>query len=177
MAVPVRRRDGGQAQAPARWEPLRELEELTDQMGQLMGGVLPASLADVNAFRPPVDIEETEDAWIVEAEVPGAAREDVDVETREGEIHISGEIKERERTGILRRRTRRVGRFELRVVLPGQIDAENVDAKLDDGILRVRIPKSERSRPRRVQVGSSSGSESAPGSGSQATADAESAST
>ena len=67
---------------------------------------------------PPVDVEETEDAWIVEAELPGVDKKDVDVQVRDSELTITGEIKERERKGILRRRTRRVGEFEFRVALP-----------------------------------------------------------
>jgi HSP20 family protein len=54
-------------------------------------------------FVPLVDIEETEDAWIVEADLPGVKLEDVNVEVRGSELAISGEIKERRREGILRR--------------------------------------------------------------------------
>ena len=97
---------------------------------------------------PAVDIEETDDAWLVEAEVPGVRKEDVNVEVRGSELSISGEIKERERKGILRRRTRRTGRFDYRVTLPGEADPEGIDASLDDGVLTVRVPKPERTRPR-----------------------------
>jgi HSP20 family protein len=65
---------------------------------------------------------------------------------------VSGEIKERERVGLLRRRTRRTGEFELRVTLPGRVDAGEVEANLDDGVLTVRIPKPEDARPERVEV-------------------------
>jgi HSP20 family protein len=101
---------------------------------------------------PAVDVEETDDAWIVEAEVPGVGRDNVNVELRDSELVISGETKERERSGILRRRTRRTGRFEYRVILPGQPDPDAVEATLDDGMLTVRVPKAEQARPRRVQV-------------------------
>jgi HSP20 family protein len=107
-----------------------------------------------------VDIEETEDAWIVEAEVPGVNSEDVDVEVRDSEIAITGDIKERERSGILRRKTRRVGRFEFRVTLPGQTDPEKVQAGLDNGVLTVRIPKPEVARPHHVEVRSGNGTQS-----------------
>jgi HSP20 family protein len=68
------------------------------------------------------------------------------------ELTISGEIKERERKGVLRKKTRRVGRFEYRVVLPDEVDAEKVDAKLNDGVLTVRAPKAERAQRRRIEV-------------------------
>jgi HSP20 family protein len=101
---------------------------------------------------PAVDIEETEDGWVVEAELPGVDKKDVNVELRDSELVITGDIKERERTGILRRRTRRKGRFEYRVTLPGDADADGVDASLHDGVLTLRVPKSERAKPRRIDV-------------------------
>jgi HSP20 family protein len=99
-----------------------------------------------------VDIEETEDAWVVEAELPGVKKKDVNVEMRGPELIISGEVKERERKGILRRRTRRTGRFDYRVMLPGEAEPEGIDASLHDGVLTVRVPKPERTRPRRIEV-------------------------
>jgi HSP20 family protein len=150
MALPVRRRDTA-PQPVLRWDPFRELESLQEQLSQLMqrsgpdgNGAMP--------FVPLVDIEETEDAWIVEAEVPGVKPEDVNVELRGSELAISGEIKEREREGILRRRTRRTGEFDYHITLPGDADAENIEAQLRDGILTVRIPKPEQQRPRRIDV-------------------------
>lgn len=105
-----------------------------------------------SAWTPPVDVIETDDAWIVEAELPGVDRDDVTVEVRDSELSISGEIKEREREGILRRRRRRVGAFDFQVTLPGQADTEHVEATLRDGVLRVRVPKPDQARPRRIEV-------------------------
>jgi len=150
MALPVRRRDAA-PQPVSRWDPLRELEGLQDRLTQL----LQRDAADGNGgmpFVPLVDIEETEDAWIVEAEVPGVKPEDVTVEVRGAELAISGEIKERQREGILRRRTRKTGEFDYHITLPGDADAERIEATLQDGILTVRIPKPEQERPRRIDV-------------------------
>ena len=159
MAVPVRQRDDNRQQAQQqlrRRDPMRDIEEFQQQMGHLMESLIPGgALGDVMAWVPPVDIEETEDAWLVEAELPGVSRDDVDVEVRGGELRISGEVKEKERTGILRRKTRRVGRFEYRVVLPGQADVDGIDARMDGGVLTVHIPKSDQARPRRIDVKSS----------------------
>jgi HSP20 family protein len=149
MALPVRRRDAA-PQPIRRWDPDRELEGLQEQLVQLMQRT---SDDDGGApFIPLVDIEETEDAWIVEAEVPGVKPEDVQVEVRGSELAISGEIKEREREGILRRRTRKTGEFDYHITLPGDADAENIEAELRDGVLTVRIPKPEQERPRRIDV-------------------------
>jgi HSP20 family protein len=75
-----------------------------------------------------VDIEETDEAFVVEAELPGVKREDVTVELQGNELTIHGEVKERERTGVPRRQTRRIGQFDYRVALPGEVDTENVKA-------------------------------------------------
>jgi HSP20 family protein len=139
--------------AAERWDPLRELDDLHTRMEQLIQGVW-SGIGDGDGapWVPAVDIEETDDALLVEAEVPGVDRDDVDVELRDSELTVSGEIKEREKRGILRRRTRPRGRFEFRVTLPGGTDPERVEATLDKGVLTVRIPKSDQSRPRRIDL-------------------------
>src|SRR3977135_4013305 len=160
MTQALRRRETSPHRA-GQWGPLSELEELQDRTVQLLenvwsGGGLAGVLADPRLWTPLVDIEETDDAWIVEAEVPGVRRKDVNVEVRDSEVVISGEIKERERKGIIRRRTRRTGAFEYRVTLPGRTDADKVEAKVGDGVLTGRITRSEPGRPQRGEVKSGS---------------------
>jgi HSP20 family protein len=156
MAVLNKRRPSapqtGSAQPIMRWAPFTELEELQQRMGRLMESALTGAGAEALPWTPPVDIEETDDAWIVEAELPGVDRDDVHIEATDNELVINGDITERERSGILRRKTRRVGRFEFRVGLPGNVDAEKVDATLRDGVLTVRVPKSEQARRREIEV-------------------------
>ena len=89
---------------------------------------------------------------MIEAELPGVKEKDVNIELVGNELAISGETKERERKGVLRRQTRRTGRFEYRVTLPDHLDAEEIDAKLADGVLTVRVPKSERAQRRKIEV-------------------------
>jgi HSP20 family protein len=74
------------------------------------------------------------------------------VEVDEGELTIRGAIVERERKGILRRRTRRVGEFEYTVTLPGLSGDVEPQARLHHGVLEVRVPKPEQSRPRQIQI-------------------------
>jgi len=136
-----------------------EIELMSERMRRMLdqsfaGLGLPSLLADPTGWAPPVDIEEHDDAYVVEAELPGVQRKDVNIELVGSELTISGEIKEREREGILRKRTRRVGRFEYRVVLPDQVDADGIDAKLNNGVLTVRVPKAERAQRRRIEIGS-----------------------
>lgn len=148
MALPVQRR--GELQT---WNPFRELDDLHERMARL----LETSLGDVRAnaltgWAPAVDIEETDEAFVVEAELPGVKREDVTVELRQNELTIHGEVKERERKGVLRRQTRRTGQFDYRVVLPSEVDAEHVEASLSEGVLRVQVRKAQQATPRRIEI-------------------------
>jgi HSP20 family protein len=153
MALPVRRTTTVSPHPLQRLEPFRELEQLQEHMDRLMQTAWsPLGTGNGGIWMPITDIEETEDAWIIEAEVPGVDRKDVNVELRDSELIISGEIKEKERKGILRRQTRRTGQFEYRVMLPGQSDAEHIEANLHDGVLTVRVPKTEQAKPRRIEV-------------------------
>ncbi|MDX6413069.1 MAG: hypothetical protein QOH23_479, partial [Gaiellaceae bacterium] len=140
--------------------PLHDIEQVATRMRHMLEetiGGLPSTITDLASWAPPVDIEETDEAFIVEAEVPGVKKKDMNIELMGNELTISGEIKERERTGILRRRARKVGNFFYRVVLPENVDAETMDADLHDGVLTVRIPKSQRAQRRRIEAQSRNG--------------------
>jgi HSP20 family protein len=131
-----------------RWDPLRELADLQERMTRLAEPGTPAPAA----WTPPVDIVETDDAWIIEAELPGIDRKDITIELNDNELSISGEIKEKERTGILRRRTRRVGAFDFHVTLPAAVNADEVKAEMHDGVLMVTVPKPQAARRQRIEV-------------------------
>ena len=137
-----------------RWDPMREFEQLAGQMNELMESTFGrgAAMTDGMIWAPPVDVEETEDAYVIDADVPGVKRDDVNVEVRDNELVISGEIKEQDRKGLLRRETRRKGRFEYRLILPSDVDADSVEARLDDGVLNIRVPKAAKAKPRRIEV-------------------------
>jgi HSP20 family protein len=76
-----------------RWDPFGELEDLHRHMAQVLDSVASGGGLDGGAWAPPVDIEETEHAWIVEAELPGVKRGDVNVDIRDSQLVISGELK------------------------------------------------------------------------------------
>ncbi len=149
MAMSVIRRDIPRHQVRA-WEPFRELEELHERALQVLDGALQEDGG--MPWVPLADIEETDDAWVIEAELPGVKADDISVDVQGDELTINGEIKVRERKGILRRRMRPVGRFELRARVPGPLDADAVDAKTDEGVLTVRIPKPQQSKARHIAV-------------------------
>jgi len=154
MAMSVIRREVPRRQVRG-WEPFRELEELHERALQVLDSALQEDGG--MPWVPLADIEETDDAWVIEAELPGVKADDISVDVQGDELTINGEIKERERKGILRRRTRPVGRFELRARVPGPLDADAVEAKTAEGVLTVRIPKPQQAKARHIEVQSGAG--------------------
>ena len=124
-----------------------EIEGLYDQLGQLMQTTFGDS-----AMPAVVDVEETEDAYIVDLDLPGVQPGDVDIELEGTALRVTGEYKERERTGVLRRRERRIGRFEHLITLPDGIDPDKIEARLADGVLSIKVLKAPTNRPRRIEV-------------------------
>jgi HSP20 family protein len=142
---------------PERWEPLSELEQMTERMRRMLeqtfGGFgWSSQLTEKAGWSPLVDLEETDDAYVLEAELPGVKPEDVNIELVGNELSITGEIKEPERKGTVRRQSRRTGRFAYRVSLPSHLDPDKVEAKLGGGILKISVPKSERAQRRRIEI-------------------------
>ena len=154
MTLPVVRSTPAPADTSAGLDPLRELAQLHQRMSQLMSSVLGTHpiAATAQGWTPLADVTETDDAYLVEIEVPGVDRKDLTVEVAAGELRVSGEIVEKEKVGWLRHRTRRVGQFAYRTALPVDIDTDQVSADLADGVLTVRAPKTEAAKPRRITV-------------------------
>src|ERR1700758_953884 len=88
-------------------------------------------------------------------ELPGVRREDVDVNLNGNQLVVTGEVKERKREGLFRRRTRRVGEFELRVTLPGYLRDGDIEASLAHGVLTVYVPKAESTKSSKITVSES----------------------
>lgn len=138
-------------------DPFLELDRLEDQVEAMLDRAFASFRRPglwSGTFTPLADIEETDDAYVIEIELPGIKREDASVEVRGRRVIVSGERKERERNGIFRTKVRVAGRFHYEALLPGEIDADAVTARYEDGVLVVRAPKpeSERSKMRKIEV-------------------------
>jgi HSP20 family protein len=132
----------------SRWDPLRDLIALHEQIGQLVG-------TDAPGWTPPVDLYETATEFILTADLPGLARDEIEISADENRVVIRGQ-----RLGGLNdmpceqfhRVERGHGRFSRSFALPDAIDVERISADLKDGILTVRIPKAANRGARRVSV-------------------------
>jgi HSP20 family protein len=135
----------------AQWRPFREFENLYAEMDRLAQSVF-GGLPGDGAWLPAADVVETDSAYVIEVELPGVRREDVDVELNGDELVVTGEVKERKREGLFRRRTRRVGGFEFRVTLPGYRRDGDIEASMSNGVLTVHVPKAESTKSSKITV-------------------------
>ncbi|ONI84598.1 heat-shock protein Hsp20 [Saccharothrix sp. ALI-22-I] len=148
MALPAVRSSG----PLGRWDPFREFEDLYRDLGRWMESVAGRVDEGGRLWSPLADVTETDEAYLVEVELPGVKRDDITIELDGSELAIGGELKETERQGLFRHRTRRTGQFSYRVTLPHDVDADKVQADLADGVLTVRVAKTEAAKPRRIAI-------------------------
>jgi HSP20 family protein len=151
MTLMPLRRDGARFVTVS---PIREFEDIYDRMAHLLSAVGDPTFTQgmpETSWVPAADITETDDAYLVEVELPGVDRADIDVSVDGNDVIVSGELRQKEHGRFLRR-SRRVGRFELRATLPGDIDPDGVAAELEDGVLVLMVPKARSGGPRHVQI-------------------------
>jgi len=109
-------------------------------------------------FRPAVDVREDDQAYTIHVEVPGISQENLDISMQENALLIRGrkEQKSESEQGQYRRVERSYGTFSRALSLPRNVDGSKVSAHLNDGVLEVRLPKSEASKPRQINIGTTS---------------------
>jgi HSP20 family protein len=144
-----------------RWEPVRELNTLQNEMNRLFNTFFD-SPAPANApvsgparrWVPAMDLTETADEFVLHADLPGLAEDDVHIELDDNVLTVSGERKashESRKEGYYRVE-RSWGSFSRSLTLPEGVDPEAVNASFDRGVLEVRIPKPEQRKPRKVEI-------------------------
>ncbi len=144
---PVRWRGGWPSEF---WDPFGEFAQMWNRMAQLFES---AGEAGPEGWMPAVETDETDDAYLVRAELPGMKREDVEIELRGSELRVTGEVKEEEKgEGEGKPLRRRHGKFACRTTLPADADADKIDAQLAEGILTVRVPKAAQARSRKIEI-------------------------
>lgn len=100
----------------------------------------------------PVDIKETDDALVVEAEMPGFKRDEITVTLEGGILNISGERKTEKTSGTEHLKERRYTRISRSFTVPSTLDDSKVDAKLEDGVLKLRLPKTDAVKAKRIAI-------------------------
>jgi HSP20 family protein len=106
------------------------------------------------AISPALDVAETDSEYKITAELPGMSRDDIDVTLEQGRLTISGtkEEEQKEEKENYVRTERSYGSFTRTVPLPATVDEENIEANFKDGVLSLRLPKTEEARGRKVPI-------------------------
>jgi HSP20 family protein len=145
--------------ALVRWEPVRELNSLQNEMNRLFSTFFDTptggnGTASARRWIPAMDLVETEDHYVLTADLPGLGQEDINLEFEGDVLTLSGERKaeQTERKDGYYRIERANGAFSRSLTLPEGVDPDAVTATFDKGVLEVRIPKPEQRRPKKVAI-------------------------
>lgn len=154
-----------------RWEPLRELSSIQSEMNRMFNTVFDTPAGSGPAanrrWAPAMDLVETGDEFVLRADLPGVAEQDVAIELEDTVLTVSGERRsEQESTAEgVHRVERAFGSFSRSLTLPRGVDPESISARFERGVLEVRIPKPVQRKPRRIAIGEGrtlEGTEAAP---------------
>jgi HSP20 family protein len=138
------------------WDPFREMTTMRDEMERFFDGMIgryPRERSE-GLWAPSVDVEETGDAMVIRAELPGMKKEDIKVTVAEDTVTIAGERKhESEQKGKTFHRVERAyGSFQRTIVLPVSIQGDKAVASYKAGVLELVLPKAERVKAREIAV-------------------------
>jgi HSP20 family protein len=142
--------------AIVRWEPVRELNSIQQEMNRLFDTVFegPRATSGIRRWIPSMDLVETDDQFVLKADLPGLEESDVKIEVQDNVLTLSGERNfetEAKKDGFVRVE-RASGSFHRSLTLPKDVDVDAIAAAFDKGVLEVRIPKPEERKPRRVEI-------------------------
>jgi HSP20 family protein len=139
-----------------KWEPLREIEDMFDRYSKAMGWSLGRhqDLVTTGDWSPRVDVSETDNEFLIKAEIPDVRKEDVSVSVDDGVLSIRGERRqEKEEKGVkFHRIERHYGSFFRSFALPDNVDGAKVKASFKEGMLSLQIPKTAVSKPKALEV-------------------------
>lgn len=122
---------------------------------EFFGGLPTGQQGEARPWQPPVDICETTDAYLLQVELPGLTREDIEITLENNVLKLSGERKfdQDAQKQTYHRLERLYGAFSRSFTLPLQVAADRVEATFKDGVLAVTVPKAEQARPRKINIG------------------------
>lgn len=142
-----------------KWNPFSELEDISGRLNQIFGRSAASATAGhevmkVADWAPSVDISETDQAFLIKAEIPGVKKEDVKVTVDNGILTIQGERKmEKEEKGkTFHRIERSYGSFVRGFRVPAGVDDSKAKAEFKDGMINVTLPKSEKAKTKSVEI-------------------------
>jgi len=138
-------------------DELNQLNPMNHQMSSLFGqafGQRQAAASATPAWAPALDISERKDAYLVTVELPGVDLDDLEITLEEGMLTIQGErhFAHDSSEQQFHRIERRYGAFRRSITLPAHVQADAVEATIEDGVLELVVPKAEEAKPKRIEV-------------------------
>jgi HSP20 family protein len=156
-----------------RWDPFREITQIQNELGRLLGGTNgQGNGAASQTWVPALDVWETEDELVYGFDLPGIPRDKISIEFEDGGLTVSAERERREEVKQERfyRFERRHGSFSRTIGLPQGVEEDAINADYKDGVLEIHVRKPKALEPRRIQIGGSESSETPTIEGSAAQA-------
>ena len=134
--------------------PFEELHRMRQQLDRLYEDASAPNQAVGAGVFPLINLSEDKENYYVRAELPGVKGEELDIQVSANNLAISGERKiAAEQEGAkYHRREREAGSFSRMIGLPGDIDSDRVDAKMENGILTIAVAKAEAAKPKQISV-------------------------
>ncbi|HET9947723.1 MAG TPA: Hsp20/alpha crystallin family protein [Longimicrobiales bacterium] len=136
--------------------PWSELETISDRMRRWMDipSLFGTPLLTATRWMPAVELSETDDEYVLTAEIPGMSKEDVSISVEDDVLTLAGEkkLEKEEEDGRVYLREREYGAFERCFTLPRNVDAEKITAEYRDGLVHIRMPKAEVTRGRHIEI-------------------------
>lgn len=127
---------------------------LRNEMDRLFEDYFGRRLSPAPAVFPPVNLYEDNDAVYLTAELPGMEAKDIELRAELDNVQIKGErsIEPEDREGYYHRRERQGGSFNKKVILPTEIATDKVAAEMNNGVLKITMPKAESAKPRKIEI-------------------------
>jgi HSP20 family protein len=142
--------------AMSRWDPFRELSSIQNELNRLFGRTFSTETGEAReaAWVPAIDVAETQDRFVITAELPGVEPDDVDISVESSVLTLRGDRRFYRETkeDDFHRIERRFGNFARSITLPSTVDPERIRASFDAGVLTVEVPKKEEAKPRKIQI-------------------------
>lgn len=103
-------------------------------------------------FNPPIDIYETTEGLVLYADLPGVTAEGLDLQVQDNRLTLFGHVQAADEAGEILHQEFQVGDFLRSFILSDEVDHEHISARLNNGVLRVELPRTKRAEPRRIEV-------------------------
>lgn len=130
----------------SQWNPASEWDKEVEKIFD--------AFSRTNSFSPACEIRDEEKNYLISVDVPGLSKKELEIEVKDNQLHVSGERKQKERTENepVLRSERRYGKFSRTFALPQNVNTDAIQARFENGVLEIAVPKEEKARPKKITI-------------------------